>query len=270
MFEHRGGEAKKGDGEREARKRGSRIIGRVLPSAVRLWLRSQLEDVTQLDIRLEGRDREIIAGRIPKVAINAEGAVYRGLHIGSVSLSAEDICINIGQVMRGKQLKLIKGFPVFGEIALSAEDLTASTDSSLLLEGVTDFWRGLSQLPQLAKEIQARYGTLPLSPDVVLRDLAVALGEGYLGLSFYPQSRGEAGDQPIVIGAKLAVVSGRFLQLSSARWLSQLADLGKSDKGVPIQALEGFEWDLGADAQLSQLILHSDQLRCAGQIQVRP
>ena len=270
MSENRGGEAEKGDREGGEKRRGSRIIGRVLPGAVRLWLRSQLENVGQLDIQLEGRDREIISGRLPRVAINAEGAIYQGLHIGSVALSAEDICINVGQIIRGKPLKLLKGFPVLGEIKLSAEDLEASADSALLLAGVTDFWRGLSQLPQLAEEIQNRYGTLPLSSDVVVRDLAIALGEGSVGLSFYPQSRGEVGSEPIAIGAKLALVSGRFLQLSAAKWLSQLADLNELDKGVAIQALEGFEWDIGTDTQLSRLILNPDRLLCAGQIQVRP
>lgn len=252
------------------RKGRSRIIGRVLPGAVRLWLRSQLENVEQLDIRLDGSDREIVSGRLLGVTVGADSVVYRGIHIGSVDLSAKDIRINIGQVVRGKPLRLLKAFPVLGEVLLSPQDLNNSMGSALLLDGVTDFWRGLARSPQLAEEIQSRYGSLPLDPDVVLHDVLVALGEACLGLSFYPSSQSERAAEPIVLSANLSIVSGHILRISSARWLSRLSDMSDLDKGTVVEALEGFEWDLGKDAQISQLILHPDRLLCAGQIQVRP
>ena len=255
----------------KARKRGgSRIIGRVLPGAVRLWLRSQLEKVEQLDIRLDGSDREIISGRLPGVTVGADSVVYQGIHIGAVDLSAEDIQINIGQVVRGKPLRLSKAFPVMGEVLLSAQDLNDSMGSALLLGGVTDFWRGLARSPQLAEEIQSRYGRLPLEPDVVLHDLSVALGDACLGLSFYPGNQSETATVPVVLSANLSIVSGHILRISSARWLSRLSEMSDLTEGTAIQALEGFEWDLGKDTQISQLVLHPDRLLCVGQIQVRP
>ena len=256
--------------QRPDREGGSRIIGRILPGAVKLWLRSQLEKADQLDIQLDGRDREILSGRIPKVAVTANGIVYQGIQLGSADLSAEDIRINIGQVMRGKPLKLLKGFPVLGEVALSAKDLNASMGSSLLLAGLTDFWRGVEKMPQFAEEIQGRYGTVAIAPDVVLNNVTVALAENCLGLSFYPSSQGEMAAVPVVLRASLSVVSGYILQVSSAKWLSQLSALSDPTKGTVIQSLEGFEWDLGKDTQLSQLSLHADRLLCSGQLQVRP
>lgn len=256
--------------ERNSEKRGSRFISKVLPGAVRLWVRSQVSNVERLEVQLDGRDREIVSGRLPKVAVEAEKAVYQDIHLGSVTLSAEDIRINVGQVIRGKTLRLSKGFPVLGEIALSSKELEASMASPLLIEGVTSFWKGISRLPQLAEEIRNQYGSLPLASDVVLRDLSVALSDDCLGLSFYPQTQEEAAKVPIVLCAKLAVTSGRLLQVSSAKWLSQLSDLNDPERGVSIRSLDGFEWDLGEDTQISQLDITCDRLLCAGQVQVRP
>ncbi len=250
---------------------GSRIIGRVLPPAVRLWLRSQLENVKDLDIQLDGRDREILSGRLPKVAVTAKNAVYQGIHLGTVNLSAEDIRINIGQVVRGRPLRLLQAFPVLGEVALSAQDLSASMESPLLLAGLTDFWRGLARSPQLAEEIRDRYGPLSLEPEVTLHNAAVALADQCIGMSFYPCSHGgETTERPVVIGARLSVVSGHLLQILSAKWLTQLSELGDPAQGTAIQSLENFQWDLGEDTQLSQLAIYPEQLLCTGQLQVNP
>ncbi|PZO20026.1 MAG: hypothetical protein DCF25_07425 [Leptolyngbya foveolarum] len=262
------GESAKADEERKAG--GSRIIGRVLPAAVRLWLRSQLENVGDLNIQLDGRDREIISGRLPKVAVTATNAVYQGIFLGTVNLSAEDIRINIGQVVRGKPLRLLQAFPVMGEVALSAQDLSASMRSPLLLEGLTDFWRGLARSPQLAEEIRNRYGPLSLDPNVTLHDATVALADQCVGMSFYPRSQGETTKIPVVIGAKLSVVSGHILLILSAKWLTELSELADPTQGVAIQSLEGFQWDLGKDTQISQLAIHPEQLQCTGQLQVNP
>ena len=112
--------------------KGSRIIGRILPAAVRLWLRSQVEQVEHLSVVLEGRDRDIISGYLPGVSVSAMRTIYRGIHIGELRLSAQDIRINVGQVVRGKPLRLMQIFPVIGEVALSAADLNASLGSALL------------------------------------------------------------------------------------------------------------------------------------------
>lgn len=256
------------DEERKAK--GSRIIGRVLPAAVRLWLRSQLEGAGDLDIQLDGRDREIISGRLPKVSVAAKNAVYKGIQLGTVELSAEDIRINIGEVIRGRPLRLLQAFPVLGEVALSAQDLSASMGSPLLLAGLTDFWRGLARSPQLSEEIQNRYGPLSLDPDVTLHEATVALADQCIGMSFYPRSRGETLKTPVAIGARLSIVSGNLLQILSARWLTQLSELDDPTQGTAIQALEGFQWDLGEDTQISQLAIYSEKLQCTGQLQVNP
>ena len=159
---------------------GSRIIGKVLPAAVKFWLRSQVEQIGDLSIDLSGRDRQLLSGYLPGVSVAADAVIYQGIHAGQVQLSAEEIRINVGQVVRGKPLKLLKAFPVQGSVTLSADDLTASQSSALLSEGLLSFWRSLIQVPMLSQEVESRYGQLPLHAQMHLHQPQIRLGEGCL------------------------------------------------------------------------------------------
>jgi hypothetical protein len=250
--------------------KGSRIIGRILPAAVRLWLRSQVEQVEDLSVSLEGRDRDILSGYLSAVSVSAMRAVYQGIHVGQLRLSAQDIQINVGQVVRGKPLRLLKVFPVSGAIALSAEDVNSSLNSTLLTVGLRDFWRSLVQSPSLREAIETRYGQLPLHADVMLHNAQICLGHQCLGLSFYPQVEGQQASSPVILGTGLSVIEGHRLQLESPRWLQTLADVMDAHQGEPIAALHGFQWNLGADTQLSELTVQPNLLRCHGQVMVNP
>lgn len=258
-----------GDEDSKRSGKGSRLIGRILPAAVRFWLRSQVEDVDSLSLSLEGRDRQLLSGYLPGVSVSAEQAVYQGIHIGRLQLSAQDIRINVGQVVRGKPLRLLKVFPVLGEVVLTSDDLNASLASELLAVGLRDFWRSLLQMPSLAKEVEARYGAIAVQSTVELSRAKIRLGDRTLALSFYPQVESQAAEVPTVLATGLSVADGNRLQLESPRWLRSLEELTTA-QGELIEALQGFQWDLGKDTQLTQLSLLPDQLLCTGQIMVNP
>ncbi|MEM9817677.1 MAG: DUF2993 domain-containing protein [Cyanobacteria bacterium P01_D01_bin.6] len=253
--------------EKESQK--GRIIGRVLPGAVRLWLQTQVEQVDLLTVDLLGRDRQLISGYISGVTLSAEKVVYKGLALSQVQLAAEDIRINLGQVIRGKPLRLMKRFPVKGQVLLSNADVMASMASPLLVKGLTDFWRSLVQLPDFARAVEERYGVRSLQPDVQLHRPLIKLGAGYLVLSFYPQNRGQVDEQPIILGTELVVVSDHFLALTSPCWSDDVA-IADISQGKPIKALSDFRLDLGSDTQITQLDLQPTQLVCTGQIMVNP
>ncbi len=249
---------------------GSRLIGRVLPVAVRLWLLSQVEQADDLSLQLEGRDRDILTGYLPKVTVSAEQAVYRGIRLGQVQLSAIDIRINLGQVIRGKPLRLLRKFPVLGKVALTAAGLNASLVSPLLAEGLENFWKSLlRQTPALVPIVAARYGQLPLQSDMSFGRSQICLGDQSLGLSFYPQVPGETAANPIILGTQLTA-SENLLRLESPRWLETLDDLNNPAKGVLIKPLDGFQWNLGKDVQITRLTLSPQQLMCQGQLSVNP
>ncbi len=254
----------------EKERRRGQIIGRVLPGAVRLWLQTQVDQVDLLVIELEGRDRQLISGYIPGVFVSAENVTYRGLQLSQVKLGAEDIRINLGQVVRGKPLRLVKRFPVRGRVILNSTDVAASMSSPLLAEGLVDFWRSLVRLPDFAESVAARYGVRSLQPDTELHSPQIELGDGCLALSFYPKSQGQTDELPIILGTALSAVSGSYLQLTSPCWLETTTMLADISRGEPIEALSDFRWDLGEDTQLSCLDLQSTQLTCEGQLTVRP
>jgi hypothetical protein len=58
-----------------------RIITNVLTTALKLWLKSQVSQVSQLEVEIKASDRQILSGRIPWVSIIASHAVYQGLNI---------------------------------------------------------------------------------------------------------------------------------------------------------------------------------------------
>lgn len=258
-----------------------RIIGRVLPGVVKLWLQTQVEQVDSLAVDLLGRDRQLLSGCIPSVTVSAKRVIYKGIQLSSVRLGAEDIRINLGQVVRGKALRLTKRFPVKGEVVLSDADIAASVSSPLLAEGLADFWRSLIRLPDFAEAVAERYGDRALQPDTQLHQPSIKLGDGYLALSFYPQSQGEIDERPIILGATLAVMSGHWLVLGSPCWLDSVSPMScvsgerhnlEADikKGEPIEALSDFRWDLGEDTQITRLSLQASQLTCEGQVLVKP
>lgn len=266
------------EGYKQARS-GSRIIGKVLPPAAQLWLRSQIEQVEHLAINLGGSDRQILSGYLPTVNISAQKALYKGIAIKCIDLSATDIRINIGQIVRGKPLRLLKKFPVQGEAEISAADLESSLTSPLLIAGLNDFWRSLIKIPAFAQSVQDVHGQMPVRSDVVMQNPQLRLGEACLVLSFYPAIASKTADQPIILGTGLTVVESHYLQLNSPCWLTSLNDISTIfDTGAepgsksrwPIPALEGFRWDLGKETQLERLSVRTDLLCFCGQVVVTP
>lgn len=237
---------------------------------MKLWLRSQVEQVDALSLTLEGRDRDILSGYIPGVSVSAAQAIYQGIHIGQLQLSAQDIRINIGQVVRGKPLRLLKVFPVLGEVSLTADDLNASLASPLLGQGLRDFWRSLIQIPTLAQQVQTRYGSAATAQDMTLYSAEIRLGEQRLGLRFFPKVDEQQAKQPVILGTGLSIISGSILQLDSPHWLPSLESLSDMSQGEPIAELQDFRWNLGSDTRLSDLVLRPEVLLCKGQISVNP
>ena len=80
----------------------SNLISKILSPALRLWLRSQVEQAEELEIQIQGQDRQILRGYVPEVSLQTRRAIYQGLRLGQVLLQGENIHINIGQVVKGK------------------------------------------------------------------------------------------------------------------------------------------------------------------------
>lgn len=237
------------------------LISKVLSPAVRLWLRSQVEQVETLQVKIEGGDRRILTGQIQRVGITAHKAIYQGLHLSHLHLVGENIRINLGQVLRGKPLNLLEPIPVTGSVLLEEADLNASLSASLLANALAEFLATL-----LKSEIQAVLDApLPGHQAINLQNSKIIIATGQLTLS--ANLVAVSGTlTPIVIRTGLQLKNGHTLQLDRPQWLTHL----QAKRGLPLGDLDGFEIDLGTEVDLQELSLENSTLVCRGRIMVTP
>jgi hypothetical protein len=232
-----------------------RLVSKLLSAAVRLWLRSQVESVEELEFQIEGDDRQILTGYIPKVSIAARQAVYQGLHLSQVTLTGETIRINLGQVLQGKPLRLLEVVPIQGSLWVQEADLNASLRAPLLANAIADlllnWWRSSSQSSSQLS---------PLLPEsLTLQGCQAAIAPDRVTLNLDWQSAGAPISMTLWTG--LCLVSGSRLKLEQPEVLV--------DGGQRVR-LPDYEVDLGADVELQRLELGTGQIVGQGRINVLP
>lgn len=237
----------------------SGLISKVLAPAVGLWLRSQVEHIEDLEVDVEAGDRQILSGCIPQVGLSAGRAIYQGLHLSQVRLIGQNIRVNLGQVLRGKPLRLLEPIQVAGAVLLQQADLNASLRAPLLANGVTEFLLTLLNASDL--------GEVPLEsdPQLNLQDLQIILDADLVTLSASLISvSGNA--TAIVIRTGFALASSHELKLVNPQWLPHAT----AKRGLPLSDLEGYTFELGAETQIEQLKLEAGQIICEAKLLVSP
>ncbi len=231
----------------------SRIISTVLSPALRLWLRSQVEQVEVLQFKIVGGDRQILTGYIPSVSIAASGAIYQGLHLSKIQLEGTNIRVNLGQVIKGKPLRLLEPVPVVGELLLLESDLQASLESPLLSTALTELLAtllksdGITNLDNDLKDRQISWQQVAIHTDQ---------------LTLVGTLTDAVQTTPVVIRANLQLATMRVLQLNSLQ-------IQLKPESEPIN-LDGFQVDLGSEVALQEITLTPGQLRCCGRLTVLP
>ena len=225
---------------------GSRIASAVLSPAVQLWLRSQVQQVDELKVKIEGSDRQIFSGAIPKVTAAARGAVYKGLHLTEVALEGCGIRINLGQALKGQPLRLMESVPVAGVLRLSQADLNASLKAPLLADALSEFLRTMLPLTDREKSLK-------------LQNSQIAIEAGVLTLSAVIWRAG--GRQiPLVLRTGLRMASGSELRFEAPE-IEMDGELKSSD-------FKGFKIDFGPEVEIEELILSPGEIVCRGGIRV--
>jgi hypothetical protein len=232
----------------------SKLIGSVLSPAVKLWLRSQLEEIAHLDLTIAGCDRQLIGGYLPMVYLKGQRALYQGLHLEQVEMWAENTRINIGQILKGKPLQLLEPIGVTAQAQIQESDLNRSLSSFILSNALNDLLIFLLQAgevkeaKQMVKESTIAWRSLTL-------DHQIASVEGIFS---HPEQ------EPIGIRIRLA------LALLDARTL-EIKPLELTP--IPLWSslkLKTFPLDLGDSVNLEQLSIDSGQLSCSGRLEIRP
>ncbi len=240
---------------------GRGVISRLLPPAIRLWLHTQLDHIEGLEFRLEGKDRQILSGHIPQVSLSAQQAVYQGLHVSQVTVTAKDIRVNLGQVLRGKPLRLLQAFPVEGRVSLRTEDVRDSLHAPLLEQGLQDIFQRWVQAPQDAPPAGPALDHLTtLPPATQLTD--IALDHGTLTLTWALDA---AAERQLRLCTHLAMKEGRYLSLEQTE-----VQVGQSGTWANPSRLDDVVMDLGTEASIHHLAVTPQAIEMEGMVRVIP
>ncbi|MEH2328237.1 LmeA family phospholipid-binding protein [Nostoc sp.] len=223
-----------------------RIITQVLTTAVKLWLRAQVSQISELEVEIKASDRQLFSGRIPSVSVFATHAVYQGLLITQIQLIAENIRVNIGSVLKGKALRLLETVPVVGDLIVDEKDLNASLSSDLLSTALSDL---------LVKVLPTDY---PQSQPIKWQE--ILLGNNQIILRGLRVTNSETTPLEICLGLQL--LSGRELQLTHIPIKPDREDILKDNYE--------YNLDLGSDVDIEELMLIPGKLVCRGRINVNP
>ena len=226
------------------------MIAKLLSGAVKLYLRSQVEAVEALQVKILGKSKQILQGYIPQVLLSCDRAVYQGLHLSQVQLNGRDIAVNLPEVIKRQPLKLLEAVFVEIQLRLGAADLQASLDSALLQSGLSDLWQMIltdqnnddsQELTKLKVEWQT-----------------IAIADNQLNFAgIYQDTSGETRTIALSTGVDLANV--HTLCLSPLNITSNL-----SSDSLKRQ----LEIDLGTDIALQELTIESEQILCRGKIRI--
>lgn len=223
----------------------------MLSPACRVWLRSQVSHVDDLTVDIAGGSRQILSGTIPRVAIGAIGAIYQGLSMGSIDLIAENIRINLPQVIKGQPLRLLESIAVMAEAKFSETDLQASLASPLLSQAITDLFTQIIAADPQQTDWLIDWHQLQIAPQTLML-------QG--NLTTVGQLVGEKTPISIVMGIEIG--DGHILHLDPLK-ITCAIDL-------PGNKIDRHQIDLGDDVNITQLSLGAGELICQGQIQVNP
>lgn len=224
-----------------------RLISKVLSPAVRLWLRAQVQQVSDLEVKIWGSDRQILSGHIERVSISGRHAVYQGLHLTQMQLVGEGIRVNLAAVLRGKPLRLLDPVPVFAELLLQELDLNTSLQSPLLANALTELL--LKLLP----------ATCPVDGTLSWHKISIDSGQLILNATLAGKSDNPT---PVLIRTGLKLASSHELQLENLQI--------QNDLGFSLGNLASFNLDLGPEVDIQELTLQHGQLVCSGRINIMP
>jgi LmeA-like phospholipid-binding len=223
------------------------IVGSVLSPACRVWLRSQVSHVDDLQVDIQGGSRQILGGTIPQVAVVAVGAIYQGLSLGSIDLVAQNIRINLPQVIKGQPLRLLAPISVIADVKFSERDLQASLAAPILAQALNDLLAQILATDSHQLHWHSDWHRVEIAPQtLILQGNLTTAGQTV----------------PISISMGIDIQSGQLLLLDPIAITCDV-DLPGSD-------IRRHQIDLGDDVNINQLQLLAGELLCQGHIQVNP
>ena len=222
-------------------------MGSVLAPACRVWLRSQVSHVDDIQVEIAGGSLQILGGTIPRVSVVAEGAIYQGLSLGSIDLVAENIQINLPQVLKGQPLGLLESITVTANVKFSEDDLQASLAAPILSQAITDLFTQILGANSQEHNWIVEWDRVQIVPQLLIL-------QGNLTT--------EGRTAPIEISMGIAIFDGQILHLDPLKITCSI--------DLPGSNITSHSIDLGDDVNIIQLQLLAGELTCRGGILVNP
>ncbi|NEO75772.1 DUF2993 domain-containing protein [Moorena sp. SIO4G3] len=239
---------------KSSKQKPSQIISKVISPALRLWLRSQVEEVATLQLNIVGCDRQILTGYIPQVALAANQAVYQGLHLSQIQLEGSNIRLNLGQIIKRKPVRLLEPVPVVGQLLLLEPDLQSSLEAPLLSNALTELLYTFLKSDDIIQP-----GNDPKTPQIRWEKININIGQLTLRGIY---TNHDVGTKLIVIRAGIQLATPNQLELNPLQV--------QIDPDAPPLSLDGFLINLGPEVELQELTLTTGQLICRGGLKVMP
>ena len=196
---------------------------------------------------ITGGSRQILGGTIPRVAVVATEAVYQGLWLDSIDLVAENIRINLPQVLRGQALRLLEPIAITAAARLTEVGVQASLGAPLLSQAINDLLTQILATEPLKTDWRVNWQTIRIVPHQLILQGDLATGDRIA---------------PIEISMGIKLQDGHILQLDPIEILCPIE--------LPGSEITSYQIDLGTDVHLTQLTLGTGELICQGRIQVNP
>lgn len=218
----------------------SHLLTTILTPALRVWLYSQLEQVEGLHLQITSRDEQLLRGIIPQVLVKSEFANYQGIQFDQISLTAEQIRVNIAQLLNGQPLQPLDPIPISGSVRITETHLRASLASSLLQSGLQDF---LSRLFQTNSLPAFQWERLSLETNQCILQ----------------GSNCSAAARPVLIQAEITLSSPQHLLISPV-----------TVQGIDLKPdLSAVQFDLGSQVSLEELTITPDAIFVQGNLLVQ-
>lgn len=238
------------------------LIGTLLSSAGQFWLRSQVESIDHLHFTLEGSNRSLLTGNIPQVSVTATKAVYQGLHLSQIQLQGSGIQFNLGQVLKGQPLQLLEPFFITGDLQLTALDLKASLQASILAEGLKEFLLSLLGSVSVNPTFSCPETLNVLSQEIQhLQDPDLTLAQNQV--TFTTQVVLSSGEW-------VSLILKTSLQLASSSELTLIEPLLEIPNQIPPTQLENHTINLGSDINIKELSICEKSINIKASIKVNP
>ena len=71
------------------------FIGKLFQSAIKTFIRSQIEHCSELKVSISRNNYDLFQGRVRSLNISAKGAVYKGIYLTDVQVAASDIKLKL-------------------------------------------------------------------------------------------------------------------------------------------------------------------------------